>query len=196
VRQREASRASNLPGRWWVRVLGAALIWGAALGASGSAPEEYALKAAYLYNFVKYIQWPAESFAAETDPYRVCVVGKDPFGEQLRRAVEGKTVRNRSFVLQYFERAGGELRLCHLLFVSGDEALETAVLKSVGDRSIVTVGEQSFARRGGVASFVRTPEGFTVELNVDAARARQLRVSARLQQVTSQVSDETVPASP
>jgi hypothetical protein len=58
------------------------------------------------------------------------------------------------------------------------------------------VGEQSFARRGGVASFVRTPDGFTVELNMDAARAHQLRVSARLQQVTSQVSEGTAPASP
>jgi hypothetical protein len=170
-----------------VRVLGA-LVCGAALSVSAAPPEEYALKAAYLYNFVKYIQWPDESFAAETEPYRVCVVGQDPFGEHLPRAVEGKTVRNRSFTLQYFERAGAELQPCHVLFVSADETLETAVLKSVGDRSIVTVGEQSFARRGGVASFVRTPVGFTVELNMDAARERQLRVSARLQQVTSQVS--------
>ncbi len=189
MRQREPSGASNPQARWPARVL-AALVCGASLSVS-AAPEEYALKAAYLYNFVKYIQWPAESFAAETEPYRVCVVGRDPFGEHLRRAVEGKTVRNRSFVLQHFERASADLHQCHVLFVSRDEPLEGAVLKSVGDRSIVTVGEQGFARRGGVASFVRTPDGFTVELNMDAARARQLRVSARLQQVTSQVSAET-----
>ena len=193
MRRRESSRAPSTQTRWSARLLGA-LVWATPLCVA-SAPEEYALKAAYLYNFVKYIQWPAESFAAETDPYRVCVVGKDPFGEHLRRAIEGKTVRNRTFVVQHFERAGSELQLCHLLFVSRDEALEAAVLKIVGDRSIVTVGEQSFARRRGVASFVRTSDGFTVELNSEVARARQLRVSSRLQQVTTQVSEETVPAS-
>lgn len=195
MRQHVSLRALVPQAGWPALVILGALMWGTALAASAGGADEYALKAAYLYNFAKYIQWPEESFSAETEPYRVCVVGKDPFGEHLRKTVEGKTVRNRSFVLQHFERAGAELQQCHLLFVSGDEELEVAVLKSVGNRSIVTVGEQSFARRGGVASFVRTPDGFTVELNTDVARARQLRVSARLQQVTSQVSDEPAPVS-
>jgi hypothetical protein len=157
--------------------------------ASAGAPEEYALKAAYLYNFVKYIEWPDASFATDADPYRVCVVGRDPFGDRLAQAIGGKTVRNRGFAVERFDAPGEVVRACHVLFVAGDEAFAARVLETLGQASVVTVGEGNFARAGGVASFVRTAKGFTVELNMRAARERELRVSARLQQVSAVVAE-------
>jgi hypothetical protein len=151
--------------------------------------EEYALKAAYLYNFVKYIEWPSERFAGPRSPYVLCVVGSDPFGEQLERATHGKTVRERAFELHSFADSGPELEACHVLFVNGPPALIGRVLEHVGEQSIVTVGENDFARTGGVAAFVHTAKGFGVELNAGAARRRQLRVSGRLQQVATIVGE-------
>jgi hypothetical protein len=155
------------------------------LRAIAQGAEEYALKAAYLYNFVKYIEWPSERFLDPHAPYTICVVGDDPFGEHLLQATHGKTVRERAFELRRFPDATPELDACHLLFVSGPDALASRVLERVGEQSIVTVGEKAFARSGGIASFVHTAKGFRVELNVEAARRRQLRVSGRLQQVAT-----------
>jgi YfiR/HmsC-like len=154
-----------------------------------AAPEEYALKAAYLYNFVKYIDWPEERFSDPEEPHRVCVVGQDPFGKHLERAVAGKTVRGRGFVLEGHEEVTPEIRSCHLLFVATASPLDVQVLEIAGDAGIITVGEGDFARNGGVASFVRTDSGFRVELNMQAARERGLRVSGRLQQVATLVGE-------
>ena len=170
-------------------LLGAGMVVLARPDGARSAPEEYALKAAYLYNFVKYVDWPEERFALPDEPYLVCVVGPDPFDVHLARAVAGKTVRNRGFVLESHASVSPELALCHVLFVSASSRLAPRVLEATASESIVTVGEGDFARAGGVASFVRTDTGFRVELNMRAARERGLRVSGRLQQVSTIVGE-------
>jgi hypothetical protein len=117
------------------------------------------------------------------------VVGFDPFGEHLERAVSGKTIRGRGFLLERHEEVSSEIQGCHLLFVASASPLVIPVLGAAGASSIVTVGEGDFARMGGVASFVRTDSGFQVELNMQSAREGGLRVSGRLQQVATLVSE-------
>src|ERR1700733_12085803 len=70
-----------------------------ALGASAQAMGEYQVKAAFLYNFARFVQWPAVAFNNDKEPVRICVLGKDPFGGVLEEAVRGKKVSGRSFVV-------------------------------------------------------------------------------------------------
>jgi len=165
------------------------MLWSLPMSSPRAAPEEYALKAAYLYNFVKYIDWPEDRFDDASDAYRVCVVGEDPFGDHLIRATRGKTVRRRVIELVHFGQIEDGIETCHLVFVAGEGDLVGLVLESFPVQSIIMVGEGPFARRGGIASFVRTQGGFGVELNMRAARERELRVSGRLQQIATIVED-------
>src|SRR6059058_1166346 len=100
-----------------------------AMVASGAAPEptqsgaksEYALKAVFLYNFCRFIEWPKSEFASPTDPIIIAVVGEDPFGPLLEEAVHGETLRGRSIKIQRY-RNSDSIGHCHLLFISQSEA--------------------------------------------------------------------------
>ena len=82
--------------------------------------QEYRLKAAFLYNFAKFIDWPSDSFPAGASPIVLCVLGSDPFGTALDETLQGKTVRGRSLVIRRF-REVEDVRACHILFVGRSE---------------------------------------------------------------------------
>src|SRR5262252_5871553 len=88
-----------------IRLLGLALLtWAAAYAANASPPTEYQVKAAFLYNFVKFVEWPG---APQTGPITVCVLGKDPFEGELERATDGKTVNGRSLAVRHVTDPAG-----------------------------------------------------------------------------------------
>jgi hypothetical protein len=84
------------------------------------ALSEYQVKAAYLFNFLKFVEWPDESFADPIAPIVIGVVGEDPFGNALPQVVIGKTVQGRDLVIRIY-RAGEDLRGAHILFISASE---------------------------------------------------------------------------
>jgi hypothetical protein len=81
---------------------------------------EYQVKAAYLFNFLKFVEWPEESFADPLAPIVIGVVGEDPFGNALPQVVIGKTVQGRDLVIRIYH-AGEDLRGAHILFISASE---------------------------------------------------------------------------
>ncbi len=148
------------------------------------APEalpEYVLKAGFLYNFAKYVEWPADAFEKADSPIVIGVVGKDPFGADLDRSLQNKSVRNRGFRILRFAAAADVAR-CHILFVPRSEQERLAgILEQAGRWPALTVGEHAdFTRSGGAAGILIEKEKPRIEVNPDAAEKAGLTINAKL----------------
>lgn len=147
-----------------------------ALAASG-APTESEVKAAYLFNFARYVTWPAGAFASAADPLRICVVGDEGFREVLAETVAGKQVGDRPVIAESRGSAaeGGD---CHVLFLPSGRAGQVSGLSG---RSVFTVSDvEGFAAGGGIANFVVVDSKVRFEINAKAAERAGLQVSSRL----------------
>lgn len=161
------------------------------LRARAQSPSEYQVKAVFLYNFAKFIEWPPEAPPEAHDPIIIGIVGKDPFGVLLEQIVNGKTVDRRSLAVKRFKR-GDDLRGCHILFISSSEKEHLrAILDSLKGASVLTVGEtEGFARRGGVINFVLEDNKVHFEINVDAAARARVKISSKLLSLARVLRDE------
>jgi hypothetical protein len=149
---------------------------------------EYEVKAAYLYNIVNFVTWPPDAFAASTDPLHLCVVGADPFGRLLDRAIEGGNANQRPIVVDRIEDANN-VTACHLIFLPGGntDRIDRAV-RATAQRPVLTVGEApDFLRRGGMIAFVVDGGRVRLDINLPAATSRGLTLSSRLLQVARTV---------
>jgi hypothetical protein len=142
---------------------------------------EYVIKAAYLYNFALFVEWPADAFPARDAPIVIGIIGADPFEGALERTVLNKRINGRAVVVRRFASAQ-EARAAHILFVTAAEAGRIAELRERLDgRPVLVVGEvPEFARRGGTANFFIEENRVRFEVNLDAARRSRLNISARM----------------
>ena len=146
---------------------------------------EYKVKAAYLYNFIKFVDWPSESMENTDLPIRICVLGKNPFGDLLS-PLEEKRAKDRPLVLESrdgVEEAGD----CHVLFISSSESRYLPrLIKRIGKKSILTVGEmKGFAEQGGIIGFVIRDGKVRLEINHKSAKQAGLEVSAKLLEIAT-----------
>lgn len=141
---------------------------------------EYAVKAAFLYNFAKFVQWPAASFFDDQTPLNVCILGEDPFGAAMQ-TIQNKTVRGRKLVVHRY-RQSEDLEKCHLLFICRSEKeMLSDVLEALRNCSVLTVSDMdAFAERGGVIHFIQVDNKLRFEINLDAAERAALKISSRL----------------
>ena len=151
-------------------------------------PSEYQLKAAFLYNFVKFVEWPAESFSSPDAPFIIGVLGINPFDDHLERAVQNKRINGHPFEIKEF-KALAEARSCHMLFVCASERRRLAdVIKSVDDASVLTVSElERFLPAGGMIQFVMEEKKVRFDINPGAARRANLRISSKLLSVARRI---------
>ncbi len=152
------------------------------VAAQEKPPSEYQVKAAFLVNFPKYVDWPPEAFEQPDSPLFICVYGEDKLGEDLKRMVEAKTINNRPLTLRY-PRNPQELREgCHVLFVGGSDRQKISeALQAVRASSVLTVGESDFfLELGGVINMGRKEDRIRLAVNLDAAERARLKVSAKL----------------
>lgn len=158
-------------------------------GAQDAAVTEYQVKAAYLYNFAKFVEWPAESFSSASAPFEICVFGQDPFGEELQNLTRGKQVNGRRFEIRGGVTAPAQASSCHILFVSTSATRRfLAVAQELQGRSVLIVGEsEGFAERGGMINFVLEGDRVLFEVNQKAAQQAGLKISAKLLSVAKQV---------
>ena len=168
------------------RFLGAGLaLLGLLLGRPSAAllpnEKEHAVKAAYLYNFLGFVTWPKEAFPSTDAPYRVGVVGRDPFDGALDEALRGKRVQGRAVRVVRFKSAK-EIRSCHVLFVPDGEAKHAeAIRKATAKQAVLIVGEtRDFARHTATINFYRQKGTIRFEINVDEAGVRGLQISSKL----------------
>ena len=149
-----------------------------ALAAATAAQEvslEYRVKAAYLFNFTKFVDWPRDALPPDA-PLTICVAGTSPFGEVLDDTVQGELVAGRPLTTRVVREPSG----CHVLFVPAGGAA-APLLHDARTRPILTVGEsETFLRDGGIVKFVMQDGKVRFEINQDAASRAQLRISSRL----------------
>lgn len=152
-----------------------------AWGTDIQALDEYQVKAAFIYNFAKFVQWPAEAFQSPTEPIAICVLGQDPFGRSLQDTVAGRVIDRRSLIVRNVsgvKQAAG----CHVLFVSSVEnKRSSSTLADVKPLGILTIGESDVASADGpIITFKLAGGKVRFDINVEAAERQKLRISSRL----------------
>ncbi len=152
--------------------------------ASDSDSSEYLIKAGFIYNFAKFVEWPTVAFAQPDSPIVIGVLGTDPFGNLIDRIVENKKIGARGLVVKRVKWNADlkDLKECKILFVGASEKAHVDdLLQIVKSLPILTVGETpGFAERGGVIRFVLEDNRVRFEINVEAARRADLTISSRL----------------
>jgi len=107
-----------------------------------SQPSEYGLKAAFLFNFAKYVEWPPEGFADKTSPLVIGVLGQNPFGNDLDQTVRSKTINGRSLQIKEIPHSVTEATNCHILFICTSEKKRLPeILSGLRGAHVLTVGE-------------------------------------------------------
>ena len=149
--------------------------------AQAAIPPEYQVKAAFLFHFTQFTQWPPEAFPGPGSPLIIGILGEDPFGEYLDGIVRGEQVHDRPFVIQRYRRLA-EMKTCHVLFISRSESPRLdQILAGLRDRSILTVCEaEGFTTRGGMIEFVNYEGKIRLRINPTAAKTVGLTISSKL----------------
>jgi len=165
------------------RMLSLLLLLGAALQLSAQAPafDEYQVKAAFLYNFAKFVEWPPGTFASSTDPIEICIVGQNPFGSTLENMVQGKKVGDRTFAVRLLADTE-QASQCQILFIGSAEWKRTrALLEALKNPGVLTVGESSdFTVLGGIISFRLDGPRVRIKVDIQTADHAKLRISSKL----------------
>lgn len=146
-----------------------------------SQADEYHVKAAFLFHFVQLVEWPPGTLGNDINPVTLCTIGEDPFRGDLEATIAGKTVGTRAMIVRHMKTAE-DFQRCHVLFVSGHDALKLGpLLQELKDGPILTVGESDgFVQRGGMIGFLLVDNKVRFEINVEAAERAKLKISSRL----------------
>jgi hypothetical protein len=147
--------------------------------AAQGVPDEYRLKAAFLYQFPQFIEWPP-SAVEPADSIQLCVSRPSPFGTALEELTRGETLHGRPLSVREIA-SSADLAGCHLLFVRGKSGVTDALLKAAVGRPILTVGDSDrFLEAGGIIALKMVNRRVRFEVNIAAANGSGLRVSSQL----------------
>jgi hypothetical protein len=141
----------------------------------------YQVKAAFLYNFSQFVEWPASAFNWKGSPFVIGILGHDPFGSYIEEIVEGEKVGDRRILIKRFSSVA-EVNECHILFVNTRSAADD--IRTLRNKSILTVSDEAnFAKDGGMIRFVTDNNKIKLQINIVAARSANLNISAKLLRV-------------
>ena len=143
--------------------------------------DEYRVKAAFIYNFAKFVQWPPEAFQRPSDPIAICVLGQDPFGRSLEDTVANRAIEDRHLTIRHLASIT-QVAGCHILFVgSGDDKRPTLSLAAIKTPGVLTIGDSDVSGvEGAIINFRLEGGKVRFDINVDAAEREKLRISSRL----------------
>ena len=179
----------DVPGpRRWIprRATGRAAAFGIVIASinclAASAPvDEYQVKAAFIYNFAKFVQWPANAFQRPSDPISICLLGQDPFGSSLDDTVANRTIDGRSLTIRRLANVK-QVAGCHVLFIgSAEDKRLPSVVAGIRATGVLTIGDSDFSGADDVVINFKLESGkVRFDINVDAAEREKLRISSRL----------------
>jgi YfiR/HmsC-like len=163
------------------------LVGALCLHAQQSSPTEYEVKAAYLYNFGKFVEWPAKVTAA-SDFFSICVLGEDPFGSTFDATIAGESINGKKVVVKRITKPQDAVS-CRILFISSsEEGRLQEILAALDKLSVLTVSDLSqFTRRGGMIRFVMEANRVRFEVNLTTAEHAGLTLSSQLLKVAISV---------
>jgi len=164
---------------------------------------EYQIKAAFLYNFIKFVDWPKEKTPDSNEPIILGIIGKDPFGDAFE-PIKDKPVKEKMVLVKRFKgleelKESPEkhpqieaIRKCHLLFICRSEKQKLKeTISLVKDHSVLTVADmESFLESGGIINFVMEEKKVCFEINVTAAKLAKLEVRSQLLRLAKRIIEE------
>jgi len=167
--------------------------------------KEYQIKAAFLYNFIKFVDWPEEKWPEPNEPVIIGIIGEDPFGNAID-PIKNKQVKDRKIAVKRFngfeelKKSSGENKTklkqeieshskCHLLFVCSSEKKNfEEIIESLKGSSVLTVAEKSgFLKAGGIINFIMEGKKVRFEINIAAARQARLKIRSQLLRLAKRV---------
>jgi len=156
----------------------AVLSW---IGTAQSAPaSEYQVKAAFLFNFAKFVEWPPRAFPDANTPLVIGVLGQDPFGSYLDDTVRGERINNRQLIVQRY-RTPGEIKNCHVLFISRSESDRLdQIVATLRYRKLLIVTDADGGNGGVIIRFVTEGNRIRFKIDAQAAKAANLTISSKL----------------
>ena len=157
------------------------ILFSSPIKAQINSPEEYQLKAVFLYNFTRFVDWPLHSFSNSNSPFVIGIVGNDPFGSNLEEAIRGESVGSHTMIIQHYSEIT-ESTNCHLLFINSKDPDEIrGILEAVKGKNILTVNEYSkFPQLGGMVQFINENNKIKLVINNNAVKVTQLQISSKL----------------
>ncbi len=165
---------------------------------------EYKIKAAFLYNFIKFVDWPEDKSADQNKPIIIGIIGKDPFGDAFEPMTK-KQIKGRNGLIKRFEgieklKKSGKtdksivesLRRCHLIFICSSEKENlTDVINLVDKHGVLTVGETpGMLKSGGMINFVVEENKVRFEINLTTAKNNKLKIRSQLLRLAKKVVEE------
>lgn len=165
-----------------------ASLWGALgltivlRGAGGAeAPTEYQVKAVFVYNFSRFVEWPPQTFTAPNEPFVIGILGSDPFGARLDEAVRGEQIDQHPLVVRRFRNLG-EIGDCRILYIDRSESAKVQqILAALDHRNTLTVTDlEGATERGVMIQFTTENNRIRLRINVESARAAGLTISSKL----------------
>lgn len=181
-----------MPVRLLLRVSGFALL-GIALGAGpgvvlSAQPLEYQVKAAYVFNLANATEWPADAFRNPSEPFRVCVAQPSPFGEALEQVFLNEQVLRHPVAIAAI-RLDTDVAGCHIVFVPDGADPGGGILDAARRAPMLTIGESAtFAKRGGIITFVHDAGRIRLDVNQRAAAAAGVKLSSKVLQVARRIT--------
>ena len=159
-----------------------------ALQAQNPRPTDYEVKAAYLYNFGRFVEWPGKGAAAQGGSFTVCVLGQDPFGSRLDATLAGETIGGKTIVAKRISSAE-ESGNCQILFLSlTDDSRLNKVIADLVKKAVLTVSDApQFVKCGGMIQFVLEGKKVRFEVNLTATQHAGLTLSSELLKVATAV---------
>jgi len=156
-----------------------------------AASLELQVKAAFVYNFAKFVEWPAAGTSG-VDPLTFCVIGAEPLYQLLEQSLHGKTIAGRPVAARQTDRGPGD-PACNVVFVGGDREHPAETAAAAAASGALTVGDSSdFTERGGMIQLIKVENKFRFAINVEAVNRAGLHISAKLLQLSGKAP--TAPA--
>lgn len=143
-------------------------------------PSENKVKAVFLYNFTRFIDWPKEAFSSNAT-FKIGILGKDPFGNFLEETMRGENVSGNLIVIERFNNLK-DVKNCHILFINlKDEERIKEAIAATKDKNILTISEnKDFVKWGGMIRIYSEDNRIRMQINDTAARKSDIKISAKL----------------
>ena len=165
---------------WLAAVIAAQLLHAAIASAQNEGFSEYDVKAAFLYNFGKFVEWPTNVFASTNAPLLIGVYGDNPFGNDLAEVVRGKVINGHPVIAR--QVSFSELKSCQILFICRSEQKNIKqILAALDGAGVLTVTEEMDLSQSGVMiDFIMDNDRIRFEINNSAAEKVGLKISSKL----------------
>lgn len=142
---------------------------------------EYQLKAAFIFNFTQFVEWPAHSFPSSQTPAVIGILGQDPFGPYLKEIIAGESLNQHPLVIQHYNDID-EVKDCHVLFIGiGDKKKLESIIAKLKGKNILTISETyGFTKLGGMIRLYTKENKINMQINIDAVKEGDLTISSKL----------------